>query len=190
MAEPLVGSLRGYRWWGVARSGWLISPWFGERRWDPGQNAARCLARSVWRRHRWATRHPHGIPALDCTCGFYGLLRLSGNDGEHDGGPWHREPARSGEGGLVFGVVEAWGRIVLGTIGWRAQFVRPLALFVPSDSRFAGDGRIDRVARRYPIPIVANIRALASEWGPSDELPGSDSSTDIESSPARGKERA
>jgi hypothetical protein len=67
-------------------------------------------------------------------------------------------------------VAEAWGRVLLGTDGWRSQFCKPLALFVrPKTSASINTGSLQT---RYGIPVVRDLDALVSEWGPDREPQG------------------
>ena len=84
--------------------------------------------------------------------------------------PWEVDPRDSGFGGLVLGVAEAWGRVLLGTEGWRSQFCKPLALFVRSRTSIAVD--TGSVQKRYGIPVLRDLDALVSEWGPDRRLQG------------------
>jgi hypothetical protein len=68
----------------------------------------------------------------------------------------------------VFGVAEAWGRVLLGTHGWRAEFSRPLALYVPQEATLPFTDE-HAIAARYRIPILRNLVWLTSEWGPDRE---------------------
>jgi hypothetical protein len=164
---PLVGPIRGYRWWGVQGDGWLFSAWFREGRWSAAANQAECLGRGRWRRCQWARRHPHGVPGWDCGCGFHALSSPPSADEDATAvWPWQTEAGRSGDEDLVFGVVQGWGRVTVGTRGWRAQYARPLALWVRPDSPLAGDPRMQSLARRYPVPILGDLGVLISEWGP------------------------
>jgi len=165
--EPVVGPVRGYRWWRVTPDGWLESPWYSHYRWLPERNAAECRSpgRRLLRRG-WRKRHPRGVPGRSCGCGFYGLHRVpapddcSGKLGEMDPTTW------SGAKGFIFGVVAAWGTVLIGTEGWRAQHGRTLALYVPPRSRIATDGRLGALLARYHVPVIASFDALVSEWAP------------------------
>lgn len=68
---------------------------------------------------RWARCEGLGP---DCACGFYAY---------HDGTVRY---AISGPGCRVQGIVEAYGRLVLGTLGYRAEKARILAVVAPSRS--------------------------------------------------------
>jgi hypothetical protein len=168
---PVVGPIRGYRWWRATPDGWLESMWWGRFRWHAGANEAACLSARRYLFHLgWRRRHPSGLPGQGCACGFYALHRLpSVNDTA--GALWDMDPgATSGSKGVVFGVVAAWGHVLIGTEGWRAQFASPLALFVPEGSIMAG--RADLLAMNYGVPVVSRVEVLRSEFGPEESLAG------------------
>jgi hypothetical protein len=167
--ELVVGGFRGYRWWRVGRGGWLESPFYGKSRWNPIRNLAECFILRygrLWFYSRLREEHEGGTPAASCDCGFYGLhdLPVEAPDHRRRHSPWEVDPLDSGDAGLVLGVAEAWGRVLIGTEGWRAQFCKPVALF----ARSRAISKIDAAAieSRYSIPILSDLQALVGEWGP------------------------
>ncbi len=168
---PLVGSIRGFRWWRLGGTGDLLSPWRGPIRWDAGENEASCLARRGmfgWKMGR--TPHPKGCPASDCECGFYGLHSLPVTNDGLDKSIWEIDAATSGgRHGLVLGVAEGSGRVLIGTAGWRARFGRVVALFSgPAGIHHAQE--LQRTATSYGVPLYRNLQAFASEWGPDQDV--------------------
>ena len=136
--EPGQAAPRGFRWWRISPAGEIFSAWF-DQPWDPESNEATCaLPVSRLGRRAWAKRHDGGVPAPGCSCGFYALHRMPFQDGTQPDPdrPWLLDPEGwSGRGAsVVFGVAEAWGRVLIGTQGWRARYSRVLALFVPQES--------------------------------------------------------
>lgn len=166
VAEPVVGEVRGYRWWRLTGS-WLTSPWRGDIRWGRHDNVASCLGRRWllrWKPH--GVPHDRGIPETDCSCGFYAMLRapVEGVDGP---GCWPLNPSLSGGPiALVFGVVRGCGRVVLGQYGWRAERAQVDALYVPV-SRTPTDGLV-AVSQSYGAPIYRDLDAMCEERGPDD----------------------
>jgi len=80
---------------------------------------------------------------------------------------WEMDPSTwSGAKGFIFGLVAAWGTVLIGTDGWRAQHGRPIALYVPPGSRISLDGRLDLVLANYPVPVIWSFDDLVSEWAP------------------------
>jgi hypothetical protein len=164
---PLVGSVRGFRWWRLSGDAELLSPWRGPVRWRPGENEASCLARRGmfgWKRSR--ASHPSGCPATACECGFYALHALPQPNEGADKAIWEIDTATSGgRHGLVLGIAAGYGRVLIGTEGWRARFGRILALFagptVTSHTRELG-----AAAAEYGVPLYRDLDAIVSEWGP------------------------
>jgi hypothetical protein len=165
--EPIVGSVRGFRWWRLSADTELLSPWRGPVRWKHGENEASCLARQGmfgWRMSR--APHPRGCPATACECGFYALHALPSPNGDLDRAIWEIDTATSGgRHGLVLGIVAGYGRVLIGTAGWRSQFARILALFagptVTDHTRQLG-----AAAATYEVPLYRDLDVLVSEWGP------------------------
>lgn len=102
------GMLTGYRGWSVGRVGndFRIFPVF--RDWsapyDKGVLTATC--------HSTEYRMKHSVPHLDCTCGFYAS--------------WSPEKIRdftSSTNTFLQGRLKAFGKVLPGELGWRAQHV-------------------------------------------------------------------
>ena len=99
----------------------------------------------------------HAAPNAACGCGLYALhpqARIS---------EWVDPFLSSG----VAGVVEAWGRIELHEVGFRAQFSRPKLLFEPATHLISGKelSTIHATAHRYRVPVVQLPRPQhAPEW--------------------------
>ncbi len=173
MAEvvPLVGSVRGFRWWRLGDQTDLLSPWRGPVRWDPGENEATCLARRGmfgWRMAR--APHPRGCPASTCECGFYALHSLPEFKDGQDKSIWEIDASTSGgRHGLVLGVAEGYGRVLIGTAGWRSRFSRILALFAGPAAGAQSDA-LRTAASRYGVPLYRDLSAFASEWGPDPDF--------------------
>lgn len=63
------------------------------------------------------------------------------------------------ENGYVWGVVEAWGRIVSHEKGFRAQYMQPVAL--------VGDHHdIDRLGALYDVPVLEDFHAVMKSFPP------------------------
>jgi hypothetical protein len=120
----VLGTVRGYRWWTLpapplwdnpARSGpsWQPGLLRGMQAfWEPGENTAACRAGT-------ASNHPDAdIPVESCGCGFWAY--------------WKPQPHDLSRSALpVFGVVEGYGAVLLGTKGFRAARARIVALHLP-----------------------------------------------------------
>ena len=73
----------------------------------------------------------------------------------------------------VAGVVEAWGRIELHEVGFRAEFARPKLLFEPAGHLISTEALTDihAVAHRYGVPVVPLPRPKhAGEWCRTREI--------------------
>lgn len=171
--DPVVGAIRGYRWWRATADGMLRSAWWGHVVWTPGKNGAECYAtRPLLFRRRWRRVHEGGVPAAECGCGFYGLHRLPREPaGGPTSRPWRFDPELwAGPGDQVFGAVEAWGHVLIGTEGWRSEFARPLAVFIPERHPLCGSASVREMRRRYGIPVATGLRELVAGWGPRGEM--------------------
>ena len=165
-AEPVIGSVFGIRWWQGGPRGQLRSPWRGGYRWRPGVNAAGCFShRSLFAWRQSDRRHPHGAPEVTCECGFYAMWDLP-DASPPDARPrmvWDVHPETSGSRhGLVLGIVEGFGRVLLGTHGFRAQYVRPRALAL--GSWVPPDPDVDAAAAALHVPVYRSIGECVTHW--------------------------
>lgn len=126
--RPLVaGSVIGLRAFATLPDGTLVSPVFRSYQWTEGENVASCepdsLAPSAFRLAATFARilgiaaPEHELLALRCGCGFYGYT-----DGSNDmmrTGFWMYP---------VAGLIEGYGRCVVGSRGFRAEKARLVAL--------------------------------------------------------------
>ena len=158
--------VRGYRWWRVGVRGQLYSPWRGSVRWAPGFNDAECDARTAWQRLLHRAAHEPATPAERCRCGFYGMYELP-EAGLWAGTIWELRLESSGNGHhLIFGVARAAGSVLLAERGWRASRAAIVALYAGADAVV----NIDRIAKRYGVPVYRRIEPLARDWGPADDI--------------------
>lgn len=121
---------------GAARRGSLRGIFMTDWVWGSGVNHARCMYESYT-----AMRvHNPAVIKADCDCGFWAYT-----NGDHYlsvGGP------------AALGVVEAWGRVVVGPDGFRAEKARIVGLCFPTprpeqDDEVAEDSA--RVTRTNPL---------------------------------------
>lgn len=106
--ELVVGTVRGYRRWDV-RNGHLKAVSWGTK-WTAGVNTATC--RMPFGRLFGGT---HITAGRGCSCGFYAYFH----------------PKDAFYSGAVQGVVEGYGRVTLGSKGFRAEKARILGLVAP-----------------------------------------------------------
>jgi len=114
--------------------------------------------------------HPRGCPATGCECGFYALHGIPQPPDGSDPSIWEIDAQTSGgRHGLILGVAEGYGRVLVGTTGWRARFSKVLALYAGAaiSARFP---EIRSTAARYGVPIYRDLTAFAAEWGPDPEI--------------------
>ena len=162
--EPVVGSLRGFRWWrspATANS----SPLARSRPLERGENEATCLARRGmfgWKMSR--TPHPRGCPATRCECGFYALHALPSineESTERSGRSTRRPPA---------GATASSSGSSPGTAGPRRHPGMAIALRLDHRA-YAGPAvgprrDVQEAAATYDVPLYRNLDAMVSEWGP------------------------
>lgn len=143
--DLIPGTLRGYREWRPARL--ELRSLFHDLPWTSGLQAARCAGYSddVSGRCR---RDDGRIPGSTCSCGFYA----------------HYEMPRAFPGYTVWGVIQAQGRVVLGTQGFRAEKARIEALYAPWLTRPAHLAR----ALKYGVPVFASRQRFLRKYPPSD----------------------
>jgi hypothetical protein len=119
--EPFVGEVLAVRAWRLLRKNpfdfdgpHLISYAIDEA-WKPGEIVtARCVPWTV------AAPEGHESPNAECQCGVWGLPSIGDIATQLSSTIGYR---------AVIGTVKMWGRIVVGTRGFRAQHARAVGLF-------------------------------------------------------------
>lgn len=166
---PLVpGTLRGYRSWTIDSNGFLhpINPWPNSA-WTNGINESVCHGD-----HGRSDMDRCGSsPGKNCTCGFYAThIPFYAT---HIPLPWR---------GSVIGVIEASGRVIIGTQGFRAQKARIVAVVDPvAQHRWTAHGRAmlldnypdvdwfqdpERMWEKYPpqdLSEIVDLQAMKEE---------------------------
>lgn len=140
-----VGSVAGVRWWRLltgAEGGRLSGV---RASWAPGENIAKC--------GRGMTAGTHVVPDENCGCGFWAYWSPPGPDNEH------------GFKLAVLGVVEGYGKTLIGERGFRCAKARITALHVPAftvtvtEDR-AGDWDVPKNIRQRGGGAIATWRAI------------------------------
>lgn len=117
----------------------------------------------------------HELVSLSCECGFYAYF-----DGRND---YHSNDAR------VTGLIEGYGKVVMGTRGFRAEKARLVALVKPRKRSFAVDADPqeavpatwwDRVQTNYPdVPVFKNALTATAEFPLSEQIPTPETDDDF-----------
>lgn len=102
---------------------------------------------------------------LGCGCGFYGY-QYGSND--------YYSPTSTGTGGHgpIGGVIRGYGKVVLGTRGFRAEKVEILALYIDAAKLTQADHQLNdglirsRLAHNYGVPIFNDYQLLLAEFPP------------------------
>lgn len=125
-----------------------IRPWI----WRPQGDVARCTSFGAWPFQMMLPSQPddHLSPVRTCSCGYYGWYR------PQETFEYYNLP--------VFGCFQAWGRITLGTLGFRAQHVRVEAIASAEPEVVA------RLKVVYPqVSVFASPAALVEQF-PAQEV--------------------
>jgi len=158
--ELVPGVLRGYRQWRVAPDGLLACNF--PVRWDRGINTAihfgggYVYSDGTTSTHRGAgnffrDRFPdeREAPVKGCTCGFYAL---------HD-----PRDISTGPAGWVGGSIKAYGRVILGDLGFKAQYAEIESL----TSYWGPSDLTDQLRAWYPgVPVFDTAPELAEAFPP------------------------
>lgn len=141
--------VRGWREWTITADG-LRGAQGGF--WRPGTNTAECLGKHAAMLRvlddalagAGVPNPPHTVERW-CTCGLYS---------------WRRPDRIRARSAKVAGVVESWGRVLVGEHGYRAQYARVVAVCGPrrgiADAHPTRDERA-AVAERYSVPYFETL---------------------------------
>lgn len=183
--EFAAGSVRGIRVWTVQNrpdlNGYcLVGSFHGV--WHDGENLAECLVDKHLRHSpagflRRRTLTDDEIPTRcsgmepDCTCGFYAYWEWRPRDYGH--GAFYHTP-------YVVGIVEGYGKTVLGALGFRCEKAKIVALsiinqdFVPPEmirKRLVAL-RVVAADRHPGIPLYESVEAMLADHPPDDPPEG------------------
>lgn len=153
--DLIPGTLRGYRawrwenWHGVLMSiGWFYL-------WPKVQQQPNAACLRGWGGIGTSTPNntpQHFAPVRHCTCGYYA---------SYDPATYETQANIEGESGYVHGAISAHGRIVLGTGGFRAQFVRV-------DAFWGGGINGVEASEKYEVPWFITKEDMLEAFPPSD----------------------
>lgn len=157
-AELVPGTLRGYRSWRYVHSSRGTAPAYitplksvnWDYWWKGGELVGDCRYRKGLGLQSVVYGEPvdwspdHHAPERGCGCGFYATHQSKDTD----------------ERGEVLGVVEAYGRVIVGTKGFRAEKVKIVALQHP-------DGKVRHQLRQYyKVPLFSKARRMTVTFPP------------------------
>jgi hypothetical protein len=141
MAEPIIpdvaGIITGWRAWHVTTDG-LLESLSQDHVWTPREaTVATC-----------GKRHP--VPHEKCMCGLYAARTL-----DHLAGMGYN--GYGADHFAIVGEVAMWGKVIVGTQGWRAQYAYPKRLLVPFEAWRHGKD----LTNTYGVPaMLVNTLAL------------------------------
>jgi hypothetical protein len=142
-AVPLVG----YREWSIRTEDHArprLLSLFHPATWPhDGPISAICMRPVTW---PYPPVQPmHGtVPDESCQCGIYAFRRPV------------FESLNGASGPKVRGVVLGWGRYILGSLGWRAQFARLIALLQHEEN----PAIVDDLADRYDVTVLQDLERV------------------------------
>lgn len=141
--QVVPGALRGYRQWFV-EPGVILKAMNFPYHWTRGPNLAICQNQFLH-----FNEPKHQVPTRSCTCGFYALH----GPAELNTGPHVN---------IVNGVIKAYGNVVLGTQGFRAQYAEVEALV----ARGGGLLLREALAQVYQVPVFPTWNELLEQFPP------------------------
>lgn len=174
--DYVVACNNGYRAWELAYDdNTLVEPSLPEQHkvtslvmpyeWQPGLNRSECMVNSqIVARRRLKGEPMCAYPNKKCTCGFYAY---------YDVDKWSGHPAWAAKYQRVEGIIEGFGRCVVGAKGFRAQSAVIVGLLVPDESevshawlgnRDSEEGRaliVDILRAKFPlVPLYDRLNDL------------------------------
>ena len=142
--QVIPGALRGYRVWRFQEDLLMAANW--PLFWLPGKYTALCT--------RILAPHAHGSeepsPVKDCTCGIYAR---------------HRPEDVNVTLGPIMGTIKAYGHVILGTEGFRAQYAEIEAISAPWGGLYT-QGTMDYLSHKYEVPAFPSYQRLVEAFPP------------------------
>lgn len=159
-----IGTLTGIRCWKVNRAVELLLPVSmvlnaqpDQTAWRPGTNNANCYREFV--QPAWERPNDHRFMGVDCTCGFYA---------------YYEECHQYRNNSTIEGVIEGFGRCVVGTRGFRCEraviraLVRPepaaMAMIFEHSSCDEKEEKLMRIASKYNVPIFDTCEEMLKHF--------------------------
>jgi hypothetical protein len=161
--ELVPGALRGYRSWRLDRDWEHPGPAYNvdsnslracnwNHVWTPGVNPATCYLGYYSKQHPGGRGHK--TPVKGCSCGIYAV---------------HEPTGRIDGSGYIGGSIKAYGKILLGTDGFRASTaeIEALAPINPSAQLFPiGLSWLQEIGDRYQVPVFKSMDELTEAFPP------------------------
>lgn len=162
-----IGSLTGLRAFLINDKGGLTGVAYRDL-YSPEVNTAVCHVEPWWTPETIPAcylpyiKDGHDFIGINCTCGFHAFFDGT-NDYLHDpNGPMWSEYR-------IAGIIEGWGKYVVGPRGFRAEKARILALITPPD---VDSETLATVRRRYPAAAWFDTQdAAIAEFPLTAEVP-------------------
>lgn len=156
----LVEEIFAYRLFGLDSCGRLSALRFPQY-WKPGENIATCMVESSISTDQSTSSYYNctvPTPNLDCTCGFYAFYDSSAEDIHNNSTDWPDQM-------LVRGVIAAYGKVLVGTKGIRAEKARIVAVAPDGASRLRKTERWDLMEKLYPdVPAYSKAYKMVASY--------------------------
>jgi hypothetical protein len=144
-----LGSLYGLRAWRAVDTR-LLPVTSAPYTWLTGTNTALCMTEQLSGRQQ---PDNHELIALNCGCGFWAY---------YTGRVLQHYPA----GQTVMGIIEGFGRVVVGTLGFRCEYAIIRCLIAPETNSRVKD--FPTLADHYQLPVYATAEAALRDWPLTD----------------------
>lgn len=125
-----ISPIAAYRGW-TLQDGKLLA--FNDFEWTAGTNTAECI---------YSYDTDHKAPGELCSCGFYGVSGIEYIS---------NIPARDNKK-TILGQVEFWGKVIPGTMGYRAEKAKITGLFVPT--KLLLNLKVRKLAKKYDLEFL------------------------------------
>lgn len=151
-------SLRGYRCWVLSNN--RLKALYRHTYWDIGiPMVANCNLIHILDTD--SAGHLHSAPHIDCTCGIYVKYEPLFDNGEAG------ELVRHINGLVVFGAIDASGKILMGTSGFRAEKAVTLGL-TPLVNSVESHDEVERFCQDKGIRYYSTANQLVKCFPPED----------------------
>lgn len=155
----MIGTLTGMRCWKINRLTQMLLPCSTviNQPWTPGTNNAQCFRKLI--QSAWKMPDDHRFMGVNCTCGFYAYysdLHVYLNNS------------------TIEGVIEGYGRMVVGTQGFRCEravvkaLVHPqpsaMTMLFPELSTDEKEESLMQLAAKYNVPVFDSTEEMLTHF--------------------------